>query len=134
MFRETTGLAKTYGLDGYRSQSFAEFISQGHEMNEQTFSSFTDPDSGLFLSDRFQDAIKQFHSLEVMTDLPKIPNGATESLWEPRLISVNGADPIVGLVKQTSSDLFEYRTPTGLMGNNVLKEAMDKMIVRPPSK
>jgi len=134
LLKETTGLAKTYGLDTYRAQSFSDFLSQGNEMNEETFTAFTDPDTGAFLSDRFQEAIQHFHSLETMTDLPKIPDGSTASLWEPRLISVNGADPIVGLVKQTSPDMFEYKTPTGLVGDNILKDAMDKMIVRPPSK
>ncbi|RJQ29271.1 hypothetical protein C4565_02200 [Candidatus Parcubacteria bacterium] len=133
LLRETTGLARTYGLDTYRAQSFSDFIAQGNEMNEQTFTQFTDPDTGSFIPSNFEDAIKHFHELEVITTPPEIPDGQLSSAWEPRLLSVNGADPIVGLVRQSAPDIFEYRTPTGLVDSGVSKDVIEKFIVKPPS-
>lgn len=133
LLRETTGLARTYGLDTYRAQSFSDFIAQGNEMNEQTFTQFTDPDTGSFIPSNFEDAIKHFHELEVVTTPPEIPDGQLSSAWEPRLLSVNGADPIVGLVRQSAPDIFEYRTPTGLVDSGVSKDVIEKFIVKPPS-
>jgi hypothetical protein len=134
LLRETTGLAKTYGLDTYRAQSFSDFITQGHEMNEQTFTQFTDPETGSFLSDNFQGAINKFHELEISTTPPSIPEGATSSFWEPRLLSTsNISEPIVGLVRQSALDVFEFKTPTGIINSGLNHDAIEKMIVKPPS-
>ncbi|MFA5870483.1 MAG: hypothetical protein WC842_01150 [Candidatus Paceibacterota bacterium] len=134
LMRETTGLAKTYGLDTYRAQSFTDYIAQGHEMNEQTFTQFTDPETGSFLSDNFQGAISKFHELETLTTPPSIPDGATSSFWEPRLLSPNNiSEPVVGLVRQSAPDIFEFKTPTGIIDSNLTFETIDKMIVKPPS-
>jgi|GEM_PF-6172484 len=134
LMKETVGLAKTYGLDTYRAQSFSDFITQGHEMSEQTFTQFTDPETGSFLSDNFQGAISKFHELETLTTPPSIPEGATSSFWEPRLLSPNNiSEPIVGLVRQSAPNIFEFKTPTGVVDSNLTLETINKMIVKPPS-
>ncbi|TSC51949.1 MAG: hypothetical protein LiPW41_716 [Parcubacteria group bacterium LiPW_41] len=134
LLNEVKGLARTYGFDSYRADSFADYVSQTNEMNEETFTPFIDNTSGSFLSDKFYESAQHFNDLAKSVTPPEIPEGATSSIWEPRLLSpANGGEPIIGLVRQASPNMFELKIPTGTVSSGLSYDTIEKMIVKPPS-
>lgn len=133
LLHEVKGLAKTYGFDSYRADSFADYVSQGSEMNEETFTPFIDNTTGSFLSDKFYESVSHFNELAKSVTPPEIPEGATSSIWEPRLIAEPNSDPVIGLVRQSSPGIFEYKLPTGHIGSGLNERTISEMIVKPPS-
>ncbi len=134
LLNEVKGLARTYGFDSYRADSFADYVSQTNEMNEETFTPFIDSNTGSFLSDKFYESAQRFNDLAKSVTPPEIPEGATSSIWEPRLLSpANGGEPIIGLVRQSAPNMFELKVPTGTINSGLSYETIEKMIVKPPS-
>jgi hypothetical protein len=113
LVRETSGIAETFGLKPQEAQIYTAFLGQGHELDENTFKPFVNPETGEVSMKEFARSIGQFGAIaENNHDLPDIPVGKTVSAWEPRIIRV-GDNNYLGLVRNAGEGKFEYSIEPG---------------------
>ena len=113
LIRETSGLAETFGLKPQEAQMYASYLGQGHELDENTFRPFVNPETGEISMQQFARSIGQFGAIaENNHDLPDIPVGKMASAWEPRMIRV-GDNNYLGLVRNAGEGKFEYSIEPG---------------------
>lgn len=134
LMRETTGLAKTFGLKPQEAEMYAMYLAQGGELDEMSFRPFVNPETGEIIPKAFARSIGQFGATaENNHDLPVIPTGEAASAWEPRMLRV-GDHNYLGLVRNIGGGKYEYSIEAGDVqgASGVSMEFMLEQGAKPP--